>query len=77
MIAAVGLDPRSSAVKRFHVGLGIAWLASAIFFALRLPGGPWMLLGCALGTLWYLPLGTLLSLAQIALLVFLHRGGYL
>jgi len=76
VVTAVGLDPRSPVIKFLHVGLGLAWLVSAICFALRVSTGYWMLLGCTVGTLWYLPLETLLSLVQVALLLLSHTRGH-
>lgn len=75
VVAAVGLDPRSPVIKFLHVGLGLAWLVSAATWPLWEPTSRWMLLGCAVGTLWYVPLGTLLSLVQVALLLLSHARG--
>ena len=74
LVAAVGIDPRSTLMKWIHVGLGVAWLGVAFVYAV---GEPWArsgMLACAILGLWYLPIGTALSLAQIVLLV-MTRGG--
>lgn len=76
VVAAAGLDPRSPAIKFVHVGLGLAWLVSAACWVLGGPIARWMLLSCSVATLWYMPLGTLLSLVQVALLISSHAQGH-
>ena len=66
---AVGLDPRSTMVKALHLTLGLAWLGALGLSSLRPAAGWWALAACAVGTLWYLPLGTLLSLVELGLLL--------
>ena len=69
VVAAVGIEPRSTLMKSIHVGIGVAWLAMIIAFALGYEWA-WMgLLACAIAGLWYLPWGTLLSIVQIILLL--------
>ena len=68
VVSALGLDPRSAFVKWLHVALGLTWLIAAIVFLLRPAVGWWMLLGAGIASLWYLPLGTLLSAIVLALL---------
>lgn len=73
LVAAAGIEPRSRLMKGIHVGLGIAWLAVAVAYAV---GESWAwsgMLVCAVLGLWYLPVGTVLSLAQIVLLLMIHR----
>ena len=69
MVAAVGLEPRGTLVKCLHVIIGLAWLVS--FVMLLLGAGParWMLFGCAIASLWYLPIGIILGGIVIALLL--------
>src|SRR5262245_53565952 len=67
VVTAVGLNPRSAAVKAAHVVLGLLWLAAAACFALRLPVGWWAMAGCAVASLWYLPFGTLIGIVQLTL----------
>jgi hypothetical protein len=65
-------------MKAVHVGLGLAWLAwlaVAVGFAFRLPWARPGVLACAVLSLWYLPIGTMLSVIQIALLFALSRQG--
>jgi len=69
LVAGIGIDPRSVAMKCVHVALGVAWLLSAILFLSRVAIGWHVLFGCSILTLWYLPLGTLLSVVEILLLL--------
>lgn len=69
LVAAVGIPPRSTAMKWIHIVSGIALLGGAACFALQLPFGWYAALVGALFGLWYLPFGTVLSLIQIALLM--------
>lgn len=69
LIAAAGVNPRSTAVKALHVALGALWLSSAISYAAGLSLSRAALIGCSVLTLWYLPLGTVLSLVEIAVLL--------
>ncbi|MCW5559288.1 MAG: hypothetical protein KIT22_15845 [Verrucomicrobiae bacterium] len=69
LVSAVGLEPRGTLVKCLHLFLGLAWLAGLAAFWIRPGAGWWILLGCGVATLWYLPVGTLLSLIVMALLL--------
>jgi hypothetical protein len=69
IVGRVGIDPRSIAMKLFFVDYGLGWLAVAVAFGL---GYSWAWVGMlilALGSLWYLVPGTLISLLVIALLL--------
>ncbi|HEX6383970.1 MAG TPA: hypothetical protein VF177_04800 [Anaerolineae bacterium] len=72
VVAAVGIEPRSTLMKSIHLVLGLVWLVVAVCFALGLPWSWWGMLICAVLGLWYLPFGTLLSVVQIALLLLLR-----
>lgn len=76
VVTALGFDPRSPVIKSLHVGLGLAWLLSSACWVMGKPTGWWMLLGCSVGTIWYMPMGTLVSLVQAALLLLLHVRGH-
>jgi len=69
IVSAVGIEPRSALMKSVHLGLGLAWLAVSVCFALRLPWAWSGMFVCAVLGLWYLPLGTILSIIQMALLL--------
>ena len=69
LVAAVGIDPRSTLMKSIHVGLGALWIAVTLAYAF---GASWAwgaMLGCALASLWYLPFGAVIGLVQIVLLL--------
>src|SRR5438270_889496 len=52
-----------------HVVLGLLWLGAAVCFQ-RSPSSGWVaLLITSICTLWYLPIGTVLSVAELALLL--------
>jgi hypothetical protein len=75
LVAALGIEPRSPAMKIAHVALGGLWLAAVAGFAARLPGSRWGVLGCAVASLWYLPFGTVIGLIEIALILLLPSVG--
>jgi hypothetical protein len=77
VVAAVGIDPRSTLMKGIQLGLGIGFLAMTACFALGVPSARTGMILCAVLTLWYLPMGTLLSLIQIVVLLLpaLHNPG--
>ncbi|MCA9242513.1 MAG: hypothetical protein KDA32_01055 [Phycisphaerales bacterium] len=68
VVAAVGIPPRSTAMKLIHVALGAAWLVSIAMFGFRARSGWGAMLACAIAGLWYLPFGTLIGVILIALL---------
>jgi len=70
LMAATGIDPRSTLIETLFLVYGLAWLVVICAFAL---GRRWAWSGmviAAVCSLWYLPLGTLLGLIQISLLFF-------
>jgi hypothetical protein len=73
VVSAAGIEPRSTVMKSVHLVLGLAWLAVAGCFAMRLPGARSAMMACAVLALWYLPFGTLLSIVQIVLLRLVPR----
>jgi hypothetical protein len=73
VVSAFGFEPRSTSIKVLHLVLGIAWLASAVMFWLHPVEGRRAILMCSLASLWYLPIGTILSVIEIVLLAMLHR----
>jgi hypothetical protein len=68
VVSALGFEPRGTFIKALHLILGIAWLVALVFFLMSPAVGWWMMLGCGIATLWYLPIGTVASLIVIALL---------
>ena len=69
IVSALGFEPRSTFIKCLHLALGFAWFSGTIVFVVRPGLGWWFLLGCAVASLWYLPIGTILSIVVIALLL--------
>src|ERR1043166_9574644 len=62
LVWALGIDPRSAVVKWAHVALGVLWLAASAGFAARVASwSSWCVLACAVASLWYVPMGTLIS----------------
>ncbi len=73
IVRTVGIEPRSSLMKGIFVGHGIVWLIITSFFAQKLHWAWWAMLIAAIGALWYLTIGTVSSLFQIALLILMRR----
>jgi hypothetical protein len=69
IVTTLGFEPRSAFIKSLHVILGICWLTSLICFSLNLPVGRWMLLFCAVCSLWHFPVGTMISIVVIGFLL--------
>jgi len=76
VVSAAGLEPRSTLMKSIFAVYGLLWLVAMACFA---AGWRWAwhaMLVAAIGALWYLPFGTLLSLLQVVLLFALRsRAG--
>ena len=68
VVSAVGIEPRSTLMKSFHVGFGVLWLAMTVAFMLRMPWAWTGMLISAVLSLWYLPFGTLFGVIQMILL---------
>ena len=77
IVSAVGLDPRSTFIKCLHLFLGLAWLIGLAAFVVRPASGWWVVLGCGVATLWYLPIGTLLSIIVVVLLLMPQLRSFL
>jgi hypothetical protein len=69
VLSALGLDPRSMPVKVAFVAYAGACLAAGVAFAARVQGAWWAVLVLAVLGLWYVPFGTVVDLAVIALLL--------
>ncbi|HEX8201662.1 MAG TPA: hypothetical protein VF590_14355, partial [Isosphaeraceae bacterium] len=68
LVAALGLDPRSSLIKGVHVGLGSAWLVAIACVAGRQSWAGRAVGACAVASLWYLPVGTAIGVVELVLL---------
>jgi hypothetical protein len=73
VISAVGFEPRSRLIKWVHVVLGALWLCAGGWFFINGSSGGVGLIVMSVCTLWYLPIGTVLSLAEMVLLFFWSR----
>ena len=69
LVAAVGIEPRSTLMKSIFVIYGLAALATVVCFAVGLPWARMaMIVVCALG-LWFLPIGTATNLIALVILL--------
>lgn len=74
VVTAAGIEPRSTLMKSIFVVYGVVWIVIVVAF-IRSATWAWTaMLIAAAGALWYLPVGTFLSLVQIVLLVVLRRS---
>lgn len=74
LVEALGIGARSFFMKSLFVAYGAAWLAAlGLYLAGRVGRG--VMLAFAAGALWYLVIGTVFALAQIALLLLDRRDG--
>lgn len=67
LVGALGIDPRSSAMKAFFVAYGAAWIVGAGLWAMGRARRA-VPIAFAAGALWYLVVGTVASIVQLALL---------
>ena len=70
VVRAVGFEPRSNLVRGLHVVLGGCWLAAVVVVMVSGAWASWLLLLCAGISLWYVPVGTAISLVVAAILLF-------
>lgn len=75
LVAAAGLNPRSNVVKGIHVGLGLLWLGTVVAIAARWSRARWLAVGCAILSLWYLPMGTVVGVVTLLLPGAVLRAG--
>ena len=69
LVSMAGIEPRSTLMKAIFVVYGILWLIVISFFAQKQRWAWTAMMIAAVGSLWYLPFGTVSSMIQIALLV--------
>jgi hypothetical protein len=68
VVSAIGVTPRGFPMKLAFTILGASWLVALIVFVRRSHTGRVPLLLLSVLTLWYLPVGTILSLVILAVL---------
>ena len=73
VVSAVGIAPFSIGMKIAFVALGLAYILSAFAYALYMRRGSFYLSAVAVLTLWYLPLGTVLSLIVLTSIAVSRR----
>jgi hypothetical protein len=75
VVSQAGIDPRSTAMKVAFVAFGLAWLAVVVFMVARLRQALIVAIAAGSLTLWFLPIGTLLSAMVIVSAWQLRRAG--
>ncbi len=75
LVQAVGLQSRGTLMKSIFLVYGVGWLLVGAAYLAGLSWSWWGMLLLAIGALWYLPFGTLLSVIQIILLLVLRSNG--
>jgi hypothetical protein len=73
VVSAVGIPPRSTAMKVIFVVYGLSWLIIALGFAFRSAWALRAMLIAAVATLWYLPVGTIFGIVQLVGLIWLRQ----
>lgn len=79
VVSAIGIAPRSALMKTIFVVYGLAWLAIIIAYVREASWSNAGMLLAAVGSLWYLAVGTITSVIIIALKLlrnFLNNGDY-
>jgi hypothetical protein len=71
VVRAVGIEPRSTMMRITFVLFGVVWLAAVALFLRRTRGSAGALAVLAVATLWYLPVGTLMSVLVLGGLAIL------
>jgi hypothetical protein len=69
LVATIGIDPRGLFMKIAFVAYGVVWLGVVVAFVLRRRLAWIAMMIAAIGSLWYLVIGTVTSLAVIGLLL--------
>lgn len=73
VVSVIGISPHSIALKWVFTIYGVSWIAIVVCFMLDLRWARFAMLTAAIGLLWYLPFGTLLSVLQIVLILYNTR----
>ena len=73
VVTVVGIKPRSTLMKGSFVVYGVVWLLVTICFIFKFRWAWYAMLTLAVGTLWYMPVGTAFSVVQIGLLLLLEH----
>ena len=73
VLSALGVAPGHPGVKGLFVGLGMTWLAAGAMVIAGHPQGLRITLAVAVCSLWYLPVGTAISVVVIGLCLAARR----
>jgi hypothetical protein len=73
VVRAVGIPPRSTAMKLIFVVYGLGWLIIAFGLAYHSAWAGRAMLIAGIATLWYLPVGTIFGIIQLVALIWLRR----
>jgi len=73
LVKAIGIEPRSTLMKSIFLVYGIIWISVIICYILKLNWSWMAMMILAIGSLWYLPFGTLLGIIQIILLIVFRK----
>jgi hypothetical protein len=68
LVSALGVDPRGTGMKVFFVAYGLCWLSALASYLRNLSVGRLALAVAAVASLWYVVIGTVSSVIQLALL---------
>ncbi len=68
VVSKVGIQPNSRLMKTLFVLFGVIWLILLAAFWLKIQWAKPALMIMAIGSLWYLPVGTMDSILQLFLL---------
>ncbi|HEY9466751.1 MAG TPA: hypothetical protein VIR54_26830 [Vicinamibacterales bacterium] len=75
VVGAAGVAPRSTLMKSIFVAYGVSWLIAVSGFICAASWAWAAMMIAAVGSLWYLPMGTICSVIQIISLISLRRTG--
>ena len=75
VVSAVGISPGSQPMKAAFVVFGAAYVVAAALYVIRSPMGSTAVTVVAVATLWYVPVGTLLSVLTLLALFAISRTG--
>lgn len=73
VVSAIGIAPRSTLMKLIFTIYGFAWLVIIVAFARGVSWARTAMLLAAVGSLWYLPVGTCTSVLVIVLMLVRMR----
>jgi hypothetical protein len=74
VVSRAGIDPLSTTMMHTFVAFGVLWLSVFAMVVGRDRHAAWLAIFAAIITLWFLPIGTLLSVMTIVCALLLSRG---